>query len=159
MSMAITEKQHLPALDSATVLDIRTRAELYDLNLQYTSALAMLRADLSSERDALARETQLRSDLDVVSAGLSKRFVQLQRKSQQDLTSESAIRCVLASSLIRLTHSPKCLLVAKRTDWFVLGGSGSSIGNLNARNSDSKSCSPNSSIWAPRSSVPTVERL
>ncbi|GAC99124.1 protein-nucleus import-related protein [Pseudozyma hubeiensis SY62] len=86
------EKRHLPELDSSAVLDIRTRAELHDLNLQYSSALSSLRSDLASERDALSRETQLHSDLDIVSAGLSKRLAQLQRKRRQDLTSESSIR-------------------------------------------------------------------
>ncbi|EST05686.1 hypothetical protein PSEUBRA_004693 [Kalmanozyma brasiliensis GHG001] len=86
------DKKRIPPLDSSAVLDIRTRAELHDLNAQYASALEMLRSDLSSERDALARETQLQSDLAVVWTGLSKRLAQLQAKRRQDLTSESAIR-------------------------------------------------------------------
>ncbi|CDU22922.1 uncharacterized protein SPSC_01552 [Sporisorium scitamineum] len=86
------EKRRIPPLESSTVLDVRTRAELYDVNLQYTSALEMLKSELASERDALLRETQLQSDLEVVTTGLTKRLAQLQRKRRQDLTSESAIR-------------------------------------------------------------------
>lgn len=89
------ENQHAPPLDSSAVLDIRTRAELHDLNLQYASALEMLKSELASERDALLRETQLRSDLEIVQTGLQKRLAQLQRKKRQDLASESAIRYVL----------------------------------------------------------------
>ncbi|SOV09207.1 uncharacterized protein UDID_08302 [Ustilago sp. UG-2017a] len=86
------ENQHAPPLDSSAVLDIRTRAELHDLNLQYASALEKLKAELASERDALLRETQLQSDLEIVQTGLKKRLAQLQRKKRQDLTSESAVR-------------------------------------------------------------------
>ena len=92
MSCRCTEKKHAPPLDSSTVLDIRTRAELHDLNLQYSSTLDYLKTELSSERDALLRETQLRSDLEVVASGLLKRLEQLQRKKRQGLTSDSAIR-------------------------------------------------------------------
>ncbi|KAJ1570871.1 hypothetical protein NDA11_005087 [Ustilago hordei] len=86
------ENQHAPPLDSSAVLDIRTRAELHDLNLQYASALEKLKVELASERDALLRETQLQSDLEIVQTGLEKRLAQLQRKKGQDLTSESAVR-------------------------------------------------------------------
>lgn len=93
------EKQHAPPLEASAVLDIRTRAELHDLNSQYASALEMLKFDLTSERDALQRENQLHSDLDIIKAGLTKRYSQLQRKRRQDLTSESAIRYVHSCSL------------------------------------------------------------
>ncbi|KAJ1034878.1 hypothetical protein NDA18_000486 [Ustilago nuda] len=86
------ENQHAPPLDSSAVLDIRTRAELHDLNLQYASALEKLKMELASERDALLRETQLQSDLEIVQTGLEKRLAQLQRKKGQNLTSESAVR-------------------------------------------------------------------
>ncbi len=74
------------------MLDVRTRSELHDLNTQYASALDMLKAELGAEREALAREKQLRADLDVVQVGLTRRLAQLQRKRTQDLTSESALR-------------------------------------------------------------------
>ena len=105
------ENQHLPPLDSSAVLDIRTRGDLHDLNLQYASALEFLKSELASEKDALARETQLHGDLSIVQVGLEKRLTQLQRKKAQDLTSESAIRYVhhllttLLSSLEMLTFS------------------------------------------------------
>ncbi|SYW81499.1 uncharacterized protein UHO2_00023 [Ustilago hordei] len=86
------ENQHAPPLDSSAVLDIRTRAELHDLNLQYASALEKLKVELASERDALLRETQLQSDLEIVQTGLEKRLAQLQRKKGQDLTSEELNR-------------------------------------------------------------------
>ncbi|GAK64239.1 uncharacterized protein PAN0_004c2449 [Moesziomyces antarcticus] len=86
------ENKQAPALESATVLDVRTRSELHDLNTQYASALDMLKAELGAEREALAREKQLRADLDVVQVGLTRRLAQLQRKRTQDLTSESALR-------------------------------------------------------------------
>lgn len=86
------EKQHAPPLEAAAVLDVRTRAELHNLNLQYASALDALKSELSAERDALQRENQLHADLEIVQAGLTKRFEQLQRKRRQDLTSESAVR-------------------------------------------------------------------
>ncbi len=86
------EKQHAPPLESSAVLDIRTRAELHDLTVQYASALEMLISELSSEREALLREAQLHSDLEVVKSGLEKRLAQLQSKRQQDLTSQSALR-------------------------------------------------------------------
>nr|CDI57043.1 hypothetical protein BN887_02381 [Melanopsichium pennsylvanicum 4] len=86
------ENSQAPPLDSPAVTNIRTRAELQDLTVQQTSAIDFLRTELSSEKDALLREQQLESDLNIVSAGLVKRFAQLQRKRQQDLTSESAIR-------------------------------------------------------------------
>lgn len=104
--MPIVDKKRVPPLDSSAVLDIRTRAELYDLNQQYRSALEMLRSDLSSERDALSRETQLQSDLDVVSVGLGKRLAQLQKKRRQDLTSESAIRYVPPPSSSFIYETP-----------------------------------------------------
>lgn len=88
------EKRRAPPLESSAVLDVRTRAELYDVNLQYASALETLKAELASERDALLREKQLQSDLEIVTTGLTKRLAQLQRKRRQDLTSESAIRYV-----------------------------------------------------------------
>ncbi|SPO32046.1 uncharacterized protein UTRI_02603 [Ustilago trichophora] len=86
------EKSQVPPLDSATVLDVRTRAELHDLTQQYASALEMLKAELASERDALAREIQLQSDLDIVTVGLTKRMAKLRAKKELDMTSDSAIR-------------------------------------------------------------------
>lgn len=88
------EKSQAPPLDSATVLDVRTRAELHDLTQQYASALEMLKAELASERDALARETQLQSDLDIVTVGLTKRMAKLRAKKELDMTSDAAIRYV-----------------------------------------------------------------
>ena len=90
----LAENKQAPALESATVLDVRTRSELQDLNTQYSAAIDKLRSELGAEREALAREKQLHSDLDVVQVGLNKRLAQLQRKRTQDLTSESAIRYV-----------------------------------------------------------------
>ncbi|SJX65891.1 uncharacterized protein SRS1_16443 [Sporisorium reilianum f. sp. reilianum] len=86
------EKRRMPPLESSAVLNVRTRAELYDVNVQYGAALEMIKAELASERDALLRETQLQSDLEIVTTGLEKRLAQLQRKRRLDLTSESAIR-------------------------------------------------------------------
>lgn len=88
------ENQHAPPLEASAILDIRTRAELHDLHLQYTSALEHLKTELSSERDALLREKQLDSDLCIVQVGLEKRLAQLQKKKRQDLTSESAVKYV-----------------------------------------------------------------
>jgi hypothetical protein len=74
------------------VLDTRTRAELYDVVLQYGRALDMLRAELAGEAEDLARETQLLADVTAVRGGLEARERQLARRRARDLTSESTIR-------------------------------------------------------------------